>query len=106
MGSQRICVDLPESFDNQVSSVQCAGGRDGIPAFDVFSSENYTGYEQMTYDNIDKIYIGHPKSFLMTGCQPWTVYPHKYFEGEGVCIKPNTEGKIGQECQPTFVPSL
>ena len=39
-----------------------------------------------------------PRSIIVTGCQPWTVYNETSFEGDALCLFPSDT----ENCYPSF----
>jgi len=97
----QYCVDLPQGFDNQASSVRYTGAPDDWRAstLNFYQNEYFIGGEEFTYADITQLnYAKQAESIIVSGCDAWTLYDQPNYKGNCACVHPSDTTK----CIPGF----
>ena len=97
----KICVNIPEELDNQVSSLRYAGSKADwcFPSLNLYYGPSFSGVDYAWYfkdmSNLGSVAV---QSLVVNGDSAWTLYQAENYLGMSVCVLPNSTGA----CLPNF----
>merc|ERR1711970_153062 len=84
------CHNMPSTQHGQLSSLRYAGSGS-------LTDDTITLYHGFFFDGGEALFLkdednlsdmnNDPSSFVITGCTPWTLYQHRYYEGFAICVE-------------------
>ena len=93
---ENTCLDLPDQFKNQASSLRYAGSRADwcFPSINLYYGPFFSGSESGWYfkDTPSLGDVVDVQSLIVSGEGAWTLYEGENYEGLSVCVFPNSEG--------------
>ena len=97
----KICVNIPEELDNQVSSLRHAGSKADwcFPSINLYYGLHFSGVDSDWYfkDMSDQGRVT-VQSLVVSGPSAWTLYQAENYLGRSVCVFPNSS----VSCLPNF----
>ena len=104
----QICLNLPDGFGGEVSSLRFAGSRADwcFDSLNLYNGRYFSGAESVwVFHDISKLDKVPVESLIVNGGSAWTLYEEENYLGDSVCLLPNIAGG----CSPQVyveIPSL
>merc|ERR1719369_554210 len=95
MSGEYSCHNLPSTHHGELTSVRYSGsGSLADDTLTLYHGYNYDGGEALFLKDQDFLsdMNNEPSSFIITGCTPWTLYEHRYYQGFSICAEPANIG--------------
>ena len=89
------CLDLPDQFKNQASSLRYAGSRADwcFPSINLYSGPYFSGSSDWFFKDTPSLgLVVAVQSLIVSGDGAWTLYEGENYEGLSVCVFPSSEG--------------
>ncbi|CAL4120098.1 unnamed protein product [Meganyctiphanes norvegica] len=90
MSGERGCHNLPVTHHGELTSLRYAGpGELAKDSLTLYHGFNWDGAEALFLKDEDNLsdMNNEPSSLVITGCTPWTLYQHYYYEGYAICAE-------------------
>merc|ERR1712042_130963 len=90
MAGEYTCHNLPVTHQGELTSVRYAGsGELDDETLTLYHGYNWDGGEVLVVKDEDNLsdMNNKPSSLVITGCTPWTLYQHRYYEGYAICTE-------------------
>ena len=92
---ENTCLDMPDRFNNQASSLRYAGSRADwcFPSINLYYGQYFSGVDSAWYFK-DMPSLGSlaVQSLIVSGDSAWTLYEGENYSGRSVCLPPSTSG--------------
>ena len=92
------CLDIPDDFNNQASSLRFAGSRADwcFPSINIYSGPYFSGESNWYFKDTSNLGSIPAQSLIVNSGSAWTIYEGENYQGRAVCVYP----KEGGNCLP------
>ena len=90
-----ICLDVPDLFDNQASSLRFAGSKADwcFASINLYYGPYFSGYEsEWIFKDQSSLGSIGAQSMIVSGSSAWTLHQLEDYQGQAVCVYPSTVG--------------